>query len=113
MLYITSMNDFQVSTLSCDRAVRTAGISNLQSSPWHPWGVQLESGPIEGSGVVYFDGGFPEVPIGNLAGSLDYHSNAHGQIIGVPEAYNMAFEYLDSGIIIDTCNDSCTFEGVW
>jgi len=25
----------------------------------------------------------------------------------------MAFEYLDSGIIIDTCNDSCTFEGVW
>ena len=113
MLYITSMNDFQVSTLSCDRAVRTAGIQNLESSPWHPWGVDLTSGPIEGSGVVYFDGDFPEVPVGNLAGSLDYHSHAHGQIRGVPEAYNMGFEYLDSGIIIDTCNDSCTFEGVW
>ena len=113
MLYITSMNDFQVSTLSCDRAVRTAGLSNLEASAWHPWGVEVDSGPFSGSGVVYFDGGFPAVPEGNLAGSMDYHSQAHGALGGLPEAYNMAFEYLDSGLISDTCEGSCTFVGSW
>ena len=62
MLYITSMNDFQVSTLSCDRAVRTAGLGNLEASAWHPWGIEVDSGPLSGSGVAYFDGGFPAVP---------------------------------------------------
>ena len=113
MVYITSMNDFQVATLSCDRAVRTAGLANLEASAWHPWGVEVVSGPITGSGVAYFDGNFPEVPTGNLAGPLDYHSNAHGQVIPQPAAYTMAFDFLDTGVISDTCDGSCTFEGIW
>ena len=113
MLYITSMNDFQVSTLSCDRAVRTAGLSNLEASAWHPWGVEVDSGPFSGSGVVYFDGGFPAVPEGNLAGSMEYHGTAHGALGGLPAAYNMAFDYLESGLISDTCDGSCTFVGNW
>jgi len=113
VLYITSINDFQVSTLSCDRAVRTAGIQNLAASAWQPWGVESSEGPITGSGVAYFDGSFPAVPEENLAGSMDYHSNAHGQVLAVPEAYSMAFDYLSSGIVTNTCDDSCTFEGVW
>jgi hypothetical protein len=44
---------------------------------------------------------------------MDYHSNAHGQVLAVPEAYSMAFDYLSSGIVTNTCDDSCTFEGVW
>ena len=75
--------------------------------------MDLDSGPFSGSGVVYFDGGFPAVPGGNLAGSLEYHSQAHGALGGLPEAYNMAFGYLDSGLISDTCDGSCTFEGSW
>lgn len=113
MAYITSMNDHQVTTLSCDRAVRTAGIQNLESSAWHPWGVDVVSGPITGSGVVYFDGNFPAVPTGNQAGSSEYHSHAHGQAIPQPEAYTIAFDFLDTGVISDTCNGSCTFEGIW
>ena len=68
---------------------------------------------ITGSGVVYFDGQFPAVPIGNQAGSTDYHGNAHGQVVPLPEAYTMAWQYLDTGIITNTCGESCTFEGVW
>ena len=113
MAYITSMNDSQVSSLSCDRAVRTAGITNLDSSAWKPWGVDVVANQITGSGVVYFDGQFPPVPIGNQAGSTDYHGNAHGQVVPLPEAYSMAWGFLDTGIITDTCNESCTFEGVW
>ena len=113
MAYITSMNDYQVSSLSCDRAVRTAGITNLESSAWKPWGVDVVANQITGSGVVYFDGQFPPVPIGNQAGSTDYHGNAHGQVVPLPEAYSMAWGFLDTGIITDTCNESCTFEGVW
>ena len=103
MLYITSMNDFQVSTLSCDRAVRTAGLGNLEASAWHPWGIEVDSGPLSGSGVAYFDGGFPAVP----------HGQAHGALGGLPAAYNMAFDYLESGLISDTCDGSCTFVGTW
>ena len=113
MLYITSMNDFQVSTLSCDRAVRTAGLGNLEASAWHPWGSEVDSGPLSGAGVADFDGGFPAVPEGNLAGSLDYHGQAHGALGGLPAAYNMAFDYLESGLISDTCDGSCTFVGTW
>ena len=113
VLYISSVNDAQVTILSTDRAVRTAGLSNLNSSAWHPWGIDVSSTAIEGSGVAYFDGGFPDVPSGNIQGPMEYHSLAHNQIAAFEPAYTMAFDYLFTGTVSNTCGVSCTFEGVW
>ena len=113
VLYISSVNDAQVTILSTDRAARTAGLSNLNESAWHPWGIEVSSTAIEGSGVVYFDGGFPDVPSGNIQGPMEYHSLAHNQIASFEPAYTLAFEYLFTGTISNTCGESCTFDGVW
>ena len=80
LLYIVSINDAQVSILSADRAARTANLVNLENSTYHPYGIQIESAPYSSSGIVYFDGRFPEVPSGNIQGPMEYHSLAHNQV---------------------------------
>ena len=113
MLYIVSINDAQVTILSANRAARTSGIPALDNSTYHPYGIEVSQAPIDGSGIVYFDGGFPEVPSGNIQGPMEYHSLAHNQVLGQDSAVTLANEYLLTGIIADTCSGKCDFEGVW
>ena len=113
ILYIVSMNDAQVSILSADRAARTSGIPVIDNSTYHPYSLEVGMAPLSGSGIVYFDGGFPEVPEGNIQGPMEYHSLAHNQILGQYSAVNLANEYLLTGIIADTCSGKCFFEGTW
>ena len=64
ILYIVSINDAQVTILSADRAARTSGIPVVDNSTYHPYALEVVQAPLGGSGIVYFDGGFPEVPEG-------------------------------------------------
>ena len=113
MLYIVSINDAQVTILSADRAARTSGIPVIDNSTYHPYGIGVAQAPIGGSGIVYFDGGFPEVPAGNIQGPMEYHSLAHNQVLGQDSAVNLANEYLLTGVVADTCSGECYFEGTW
>lgn len=99
--------------MSANRAARTSGIPALDNSTYHPYGIEVSQAPIDGSGIVYFDGGFPEVPSGNIQGPMEYHSLAHNQVLGQDSAVTLANEYLLTGIIADTCSGKCDFEGVW
>ena len=113
MFYLSSMMDAQVTTLSADRAVRTAGVAVVSGSAYHPFGVEVVDGPIDGSGAAYFDGQFPSLPTGNINGPSWHHSLAHNLVAEVPEAQSMAYEYLLTGILEDHCDPSCTFDGEW
>ena len=113
ILYIVSMNDAQVSILSADRAARTSGIPVIDNSTYLPYGLDVGMAPMGGSGIVYFDGRFPEVPEGNIQGPMEYHSLAHNQVLGQDSAVNLANGYLMSGTIEDTCSGKCYFEGTW
>lgn len=113
LLYIVSINDAQVTTLSADRASRTSDIPVLTNSTYHPYGLQVSQAPIAGSAIVYFDGEFPEVPSGNIQGPMEYHSLAHNQVLWQEAAVALANEYLTSGSITDTCEGECYFEGTW
>ena len=113
ILYIVSINDAQVSILSADRAARTANLVNLENSTYHPYGLEKDMAPYSSSGIVYFDGGFPQVPSGNIQGPMEYHSLAHNQVLVYEGAVDLAHEYLESGNITDTCSGKCYFEGVW
>ena len=113
VLYIVSINDAQVSILSADRAARTADLINLENSTYHPHGIQIETAPYSSSGIVYFDGGFPDVPTGNIQGPMEYHSLAHNQVLIYEGAVVLAHEYLESETITDTCSGKCYFEGEW
>ena len=113
ILYVVSINDAQVTTLSADRASRTSGIPVLSNSTYHPYGVEVVDAPISGSGIVYFDGGFPAVPSGNIQGPMEYHSLAHNQVLFYDPAMEVANDFLLSGEITDTCSGECYFEGTW
>ena len=113
ILYVVSINDAQVTTLSADRASRTSGIPVLSNSTYHPYGVEVADAPISGSGIVYFDGGFPAVPSGNIQGPMEYHSLAHNQVLFYDPAMEVANDFLLSGEITDTCSGECYFEGTW
>ena len=113
ILYIISMNDAQVTTLSADRASRTSGIPVLSNSTYHPYGLDVTEAPVPGSAIVYFDGKFPAVPSGNIQGPMEYHSLAHNQVLGYDPAVDLATEFLLSGQITDTCSGECYFEGTW
>ena len=113
ILYLASINDAQVTTLSADRASRTSGIPVLANSTYHPHDLDVVQAPISGSAIVYFDGNFPEVPPGNIQGPMAYHSLAHNQVLGFAPAIDLAADYLLSGTITDTCSGQCYFNGTW
>ena len=113
ILYVVSINDAQVTTLSADRASRTSGIPVIANSTYHPYGLEVTEAPVSGSAIVYFDGRFPEVPSGNIQGPMEYHSLAHNQVLGYDPAVELATDFLLSGQITDTCSGECYFEGTW
>ena len=113
VLYVVSINDAQVTTLSADRASRTSGIPVLANSTYYPHGLDIVDAPASGSAIVYFDGNFPAVPSGNIQGPMAYHSLAHNQVLGYGPAVDLATDFLLSGQITDTCSGECYFEGTW
>ncbi|MDP6912835.1 MAG: hypothetical protein QF736_02790 [Candidatus Thalassarchaeaceae archaeon] len=113
VLYVVSINDAQVTTLSADRASRTSGIPVLSNSTYHPHGLEVVDAPVSGSAIVYFDGNFPAVPSGNIQGPMAYHSLAHNQVLGYGPAVDLATDFLLSSQITDTCSGKCYFEGTW
>ena len=113
ILAVYSVNDAQVPMLSSDRACRSADLPVLSTSTRLPYGVDVVEGPIEGSAAVFFDGSFPAVPEGNSGASPEYHSLAHNLIAGVPEVNEMVYGFMFTGIVENTCGDTCTFEAEW
>ena len=109
-LSIISVNDAQVPMLSSDRAASTAGIPVLSSSARLPYGLSVQDGPINGSAVVYWDGDFPAVPTGNTAADSSLHSLAHNLIAPIPEVNDMVRVFLYTGVVNDTCEETCIFE---
>ena len=110
LISIISVNDAQVPALSSDRAARTAGIPVLDSSARLPYGLTPAAGPISGSAVVYWDGGYPVMPDDNSAPPLDQSSKAHNEIGPIEAVNEMVRDFLLTGVINDTCGDTCTFD---
>jgi len=110
ILSTISINDAQVPMLSSDRAARTAGIPVLNGSMWLPFGVDVADGPITGSAVVYWDGGYDAMPDTNAAPPTDDAGLAHNEIAPIVQVNSMVEDFLLTGIIYDTCNGSCTFD---
>ena len=109
-LSIISVNDAQVPGISSDRAARTAGIPVLDSSARLPYGITTQSGPISGSAIVYWDGGYNAMPEGNAPPPVADAGKAHNEIGVIENVNEMVKEFLHTGVIIDTCDETCTFD---
>ena len=109
-LSIISVNDAQVPGISSDRAARTAGIPVLDSSTRLPYGVTQQAGPISGSAIVYWDGGYDAMPESNAPPPIGDAGKAHNEIGVIEDVNEMVKEFLHTGIVIDTCDVTCTFD---
>ena len=109
-LSIISVNDAQVPGISSDRAARTPGIPVLDSSARLPYGVTQQAGPISGSAIVYWDGGYDAMPDSNAPPPIGDAGKAHNEIGVIEDVNEMVKEFLHTGIIIDTCDVTCTFD---
>ena len=109
-LSIISVNDAQVPGISSDRAARTAGIPVLDSSARLPYGITTQAGPISGSAIVYWDGGYNAMPEGNAPPPVADAGKAHNEIGVIEDVNDMVKEFLHTGVIIDTCDGTCTFD---
>ena len=109
-LSIISVNDAQVPGISSDRAARTAGIPVLDSSARLPYGVTQQAGPISGSAIVYWDGGYDAMPESNAPPPVGDAGKAHNEIGVIEDVNEMVKEFLHTGIVIDTCDVTCTFD---
>ena len=110
ILYIISINDAQVPGISSDRAARIADIPVLDSSARLPWGVTTASGPITGSAIVYWDGGYDAMPDSNAPPPMADAGLAHNGILPIIQVNEQVEGFLSTGIINDTCNGTCVFD---
>ena len=109
-LSIISVNDAQVPAISSDRAARTAGIPALDSSARIPYGVSPQAGPISGSAVVYWDGGYDAMPDDNSPPPAEGSGLAHNEIGPIEAVNEMVKDFLLTGVVNDTCDGTCTFD---
>ena len=110
VLSTISINDAQVPGLSADRSARTAGMPLLNGSMRTPYGIDVADGPITGSAIVYWDGGYDAMPDTNAAPPIGDAGKAHNEIAPIIQVNSMVQDFLLTGIINDTCNGSCTFD---
>jgi hypothetical protein len=110
LMTLFSIADMQISNISSARMMRTGGIPLLDSSTITPYGFvgsNIVSSGHSGSVGVFFDGGYVHAPDGNIYGE-EPHS-AHNAIGGLKIARDMAFTFLSTGNVIDTCEGNCSF----
>lgn len=108
LMTLFSIGDFQISNISSSRMMRTGGIPLLDSSTITPYGLgDTVSHGHTGSVGVFFDGGYEHAPEGNTYGEEPHP--AHNSIGGLPMARLMAFHFLSTGTVDDTCEGTCVF----
>jgi len=109
LMTLFSIGDLQISNISSSRMMRTGGIPLLDSSTIVPYGFDefTVSAGHNGSVGVFFDGGYEHAPEENVYGQEPHP--AHNAIGGLPMARAMAFQFLTTGIVEDTCQGSCLF----
>jgi len=112
IMALFSIGDFQISNISSSRMMRTGEFPLLDSSTIVPFGFESfsVSGGHSGSVGVFFDGGFELAPEENVYGQEPHP--AHNAIGNLPIAREMAFHFLMTGEVIDTCLGNCSFEGM-
>ena len=107
LMTLFSITDLQISNISSSRMMMTGGIPLLNSSTITPYGLTIVEEGHVGSVGVFFDGGYIHAPEGNEYGQEPHP--AHNAIGALPIAREMAFHFLSTGSVVDTCEGNCEF----
>jgi hypothetical protein len=107
-LYSIALHDAQVSNLSSDFSVRTAGFPLLTPTVVEPWGIETVANEVSGSAYVIFDVGDPPMPETNVTPEGD--PGGHGRMRHIDEHLEMVDGFFREGVIRHPCGTApCVF----
>jgi hypothetical protein len=98
------MGDDEVPNISTHWQARTMGVPLLTPSPDEPWGIPTQDGPIDGSGLVIYDGGAPAPPSANVPAPT---TGAHYVTREQPASWRQIAHFFETGEIVNECNGAC------
>ncbi len=100
-----AIGDAQVSPLGAQNMARAYGAS-LIGTPYQPvWGLVTQASGFEGSALVEYEHGAPEVPFTNLPpdAAFDTHESTR-RTLAAQEQLNT---FLTTGTVVDYCDGAC------
>jgi hypothetical protein len=106
VLYQLALNDAEVPNVASEVAGRTAGFQLLTPTPREVWGMEdAPTTPYDGSGMIYWDLGDPDVPLGN---EPPEDNSAHKGVRHLDSflAQLDAF-FQPDGVVIHPCDGAC------
>lgn len=98
------MGDDEVPNLATHWQARTMGVPVLTPSPDEPWGLATSAGPIDGSGLVIWDGGAPPPPAANVPAP---ETGAHYVTREQPASWRQIAGHYATGLIVNECDGAC------
>jgi hypothetical protein len=108
VLIQVSKADHQVTNLGAHIMARTiGGVVNLASVIRDVWGVEVKTGPHEGSGMIEVDFGNPDAPITNIPHWGDTERDPHGRATELNGIGDTLATFYRTGIIENTCDGPC------
>jgi hypothetical protein len=98
-----ALGDEQVPNIASEWAARTMGMPVLTPSAKTPYALPTIATPIAtGSALVYYDGGAPVPPVGNIAAMA---TGQHDLTRNAPAARRQMKTFYETGMIVDQCAD--------
>lgn len=105
VLIMAAIGDHQVTTLGAHVMARAIGAQTIAPQTRAIWGIEEATPPHMGSGIVEYDFGLPPEPTTNVP--LREGDDPHNDLAGVPEALDMAVEFMRTGAIDQVCDGVC------
>ena len=119
VLIQVSKGDHQVTNLGAHIMARTiGGVVNLASDSdvanvIRPvWGIDVVSGPHEGSSMIEIDFGNPEAPLINIPQWDDTLPDPHGRATQLNGIGTTLLNFYETGIAVNPCNGPCNEDDI-
>jgi hypothetical protein len=106
VLYQIALNDAEVPNIASDAAGRTAGFELLTPTPHEVWDMDdAPATPYEGSAMIYWDCGDPDVPLGN---EPPEDNSAHQCVRRTASFMTQLDTFLrPDGTVVHPCDGAC------
>jgi hypothetical protein len=107
ILIHVAIGDHQVTPLGAHLLARTLGAKNLAPVNRPVWGIEEASAPFEGSAMVEFGFGLPELPKTNTPTLENPDDDPHDKVRVLGAAFDQTDRFFRDGVVDAYCDGPC------
>jgi hypothetical protein len=100
-----ALGDDQVPNLGSEWQARSMGIPVLTPTVKMPYGITAQAGPLNGSALVYMDGGAPPPPLTNVPAP---NTGAHSLTRVQTATFRQMRDFYTTGMVVNECAGACS-----